>query len=508
MALLGNIIKQGIELSANFPTGQEDIQSQQIKQLKGLLDSARDTSFGLYHGFSHLLESSDPRGAFAREVPVFDYHRMDEEWWKQQQKYPNITWPGKPSYFALSSGTTGKKSKRIPVTEDMLSSMRKVGIDLVKDLSSFDLPATLFEKEVFVLSSSADLNSNIHGFKEGEISGINVHNFPGWYDFFYRPGKEIAEIDDWDTRLSKIVREAPSWDIGSIVGIPSWILIILRAIIDEYDLSSIHDIWPDLTLYSTGGVAFDPYEEPFKKITSKPLTIIDTYLASEGFFGYRSGPDSMHMKMAFNHNIYYEFIPFDDRGFDSMGNLLDQPKIHYWEEVEENQDYALLISTCAGAWRYMIGDTIRFSSKKDGLFKITGRTKFFLNVVGSQLSEEKINDAIQKLSKKINNPITEFSVAALKNKNDEYYHQWILATDDGKASKDVTADLDSILQEINKNYAVARSKALKDVKVIVITKEKYHQFLEAQKKKGGQVKTPKVMSSEKMRKFLKFIKSE
>ncbi len=508
MALLGNIIKQGIELSANFPTRQEDIQSQQIKQLKGLLDSAKDTSFGLYHGFGHLLEVSDPRGPFASEVPIFDYHRMAEEWWSQQQKYPDITWPGKPSYFALSSGTTGKKSKRIPVTEDMLSSMRKVGIDLVKDLSSFDLPATLFEKEVFVLSSSADLNSSVHGFKEGEISGINVHNFPGWYDFFYRPGKDIAEIGDWDERLQAIVKEAPSWDIGSIVGIPSWILIILKAIIEEHNLTSIHDIWPDLTLYSTGGVAFDPYEEPFQKITSHPLTIIDTYLASEGFFGYRSGPESMDMRMAFNHNLYYEFIPFDDRGFDSMGNLLEKPKIHYWEEVEEGQDYALLISTCAGAWRYMIGDTIRFSSKKEGLFKITGRTKFFLNVVGSQLSEEKINDAIQELSKKTDKSVTEFSVAALKNEDDQYYHQWILATEDGKASHDVTSELDEILKGINKNYAVARTKALKAVKVKVISKEKYHQFLESQKKKGGQVKTPKVMTSEKMRKFLNFLTVE
>ena len=200
---MGNIIKKGIELSASLPSTEGPIEEIQKEQLRKILTKAKKTAFGLYHGFEQITSEDDPRGPFADEVPIFDYHEMDRVWWSKQQKHPDITWPGRPDYFALSSGTTGKKSKRIPVSNDMLSSMRKVGIDLVKDLSSFDLPAEVFEKEVFVLSSSADLNKNRHGFEEGEISGINVHNFPGWYDFFYRPGKEIAEIDDWDTRHNR-----------------------------------------------------------------------------------------------------------------------------------------------------------------------------------------------------------------------------------------------------------------------------------------------------------------
>ena len=505
MAIIGNIIKSGIDIRAFFKGEETDVVAAQIDQLKGLLNQAGDTAFGKYYGFSTLLEHEDPRNAFAERVPIFDYHELHDAWWEKQQKYPDITWPGRPDFFALSSGTTGKSSKRIPITNEMMQSMRKVGIDLVTSLKAFDLPQEVYEKEIFVLSSSANLNENDEGFEEGEISGINVRNFPGWYDFFYRPGKEIAEIDNWDERLNMIVKHAPEWDIGAMAGIPSWVLMAVKAIIKEHNLETIHDIWPHLSVYSTGGVAFEPYRKNFEEVTARPLTIIDTYLASEGFIGYTFEPDSMAMKLAFHHGLYYEFIPFDKRGFDGTGNLLENPEIHHWEDVEEGKDYALLISTCAGAWRYLIGDTIKFTHKEKAAFVLTGRTKFFLNVVGSQLSEEKMNAAVKVVSDTLQIPIEEFSVAALQDGEGKYYHQWVLASEESGDAEKAREVLDASLKEANKNYKVARSKALEDIKVILTTKEKYYNWLEQQKKKGGQVKTPKVMSDEKMRSLLEFL---
>ncbi len=508
MAILGSIIKKGIEWSAALQSNSALKQDQQVEELRKLLDRAASTSFGLYHGFTQLLENPDPRDQFAQQVPIFNYQELENRWWRKQQRYPDITWPGKPQFFALSSGTTGKKSKRIPITKELLIHMRSVGTDLVRDLSSFDLPEEVFEKEVFVLSSSADLKENDLGFVEGEVSGINVHNFPGWYDFFYRPGKEIAEIDSWDERLNRIVAEAPNWDIGAIAGIPSWILMMLKTIVESHKLDTIHDLWPHLAVYSTGGVAFEPYRANFEKLCASPLCIIDTYLASEGFFGYRSRPETMSMKLAMQHNIYYEFIPFDSRGFDSQGNLLEGPEVHKWEDLEENMEYALLISTCAGAWRYMIGDTIKFTDLDRAEFVITGRTKFFLNVVGSQLSEEKINAAVKELSDQIGVAIDEFAVAALQGHNMEYYHQWMLASDDPIDAESARKGLDGILKEMNKNYRVARSKSLKDIRVLVLPKDQYYDWLETIKKKGGQVKTPKVMPAERMEDLLDFVSNK
>ena len=507
MAILGSLIKSFVDVSAILPLDRTDPIACQRDQLRELLKEASDTSFGLYYGFREMVNEDDPTQLFSNRVPIFEYHQMHERWWRQQQKHPSISWPGSPDFFALSSGTTGKSSKRIPVTQDMLKSMRSVGISLLRDLANFDLPPALFEKEVLILSSSANLDENDRGFLEGEISGINVNNFPGWYDVFYRPGKEIAQMDQWDDRLQRIVEEAPLWDIGTLIGIPAWVQLLLQAIKDRYDLKNILELWPDLSVYSTGGVAFEPYRKNFDELIGRPLTIIDTYLASEGFFGYTARPETMSMKLAIDHGIYFEFIPFDDRGFDDHGNLLDSPTVLSMRSVKEDQDYALLISTPAGVWRYMIGDTIKFTDLENLEFVITGRTKFFLNVVGSQLSEEKINAAVGALATDANLGIDEFCVAAMQDENGNHYHQWVLAHEGKLVEEDAVTRLDRYLQEANKNYRVARGKALQYIQVRSISKKVFYDWMESTKKKGGQMKTPKVMSSEKMNDLLGFVDS-
>lgn len=504
MSFTASLIKGAIDLNQRLSFSAADPGEQQKEQLAHLLEKAKNTSFGKYYNFSGLLKSDNLLAAYQKSVPIFDYHQMDVAWWSQQQKHPDITWPGLPDYFALSSGTTGKSSKRIPITSDFIQSMREVGTSLVKSLPNFDFPKELFDTEILMLSSSSNLNKR-NGHFEGEISGINVSNFPGWYDWFYRPGQEIAAIDDWDERIARIVDEAPSWNIGAIAGIPSWVLTMLQEIVKAHDLKTIHDIWPNLTVYASGGVAYETYRKGFDAISERPLTIIDTYLASEGFFAYTARPDTMSMQLALSHGYFYEFVPFDQRGVDDQGNLLSNPLALDINEVELNQEYVMLVSTCSGAWRYSIGDVIRFTSLNPHEMVITGRTKFFLNVVGSQLSEEKMDAAILEVNEQLKVDVGEYAVAALQDEHGDYFHQWVVVSDGQIDESAYMLQLDKALQQANKNYKIARGKALKYIKLKVISKSVYHDYLASTKKVGGQMKTPKVMGAEKMQNFLQAI---
>ncbi|MCB0644554.1 MAG: GH3 auxin-responsive promoter family protein, partial [Phaeodactylibacter sp.] len=279
MVLIGELIKRAIQVTQLSFTDSSAAE-QQDKQLQQLLSKASETAFGRYYGFGQILKSDDRIAAYQRQVPIFDYNNM-RPWWEQQQLYPDITWPGQPDYFALSSGTTGKESKRIPVTDDMLQSFRAVSMAQVGSLNNFDLPAAFFQRQLLALGSSTDLQER-KGHLEGEISGINASNAPDWFDFFYKPGKEIVGINDWDARIEAIAEAAPDWDIGALAGIPSWVLMMLQAVMERHKLSSIHDLWPGLQVYTTGGVAFEPYRESFEALFSKPVFYMDTYLASEG----------------------------------------------------------------------------------------------------------------------------------------------------------------------------------------------------------------------------------
>jgi hypothetical protein len=503
MALLGKLVKAGVDLTGKLQSGEDNPKESQENQLKALVSQAKNTAFGKYYGFEQILKSPDLIAAFRKEVPIFNYEKMHQQWWSRQERLEDITWPGRPDFFALSSGTTGKSSKRIPITNEFMASMRSVGTSLINSLHEFDFPETLYESEVLMLSSSAKLDKNEKGFEEGEISGINVSNFPNWYEMFYRPGKEIAAISDWDERVEAIAEQAPQWNIGAIAGIPSWVLLMLKRIIAKYQLTDIHEIWPNFRVFASGGVAFETYREDFEAICKTPVTILDTYLASEGFIAYTSTPGSMAMKLALSHGYFFEFVPFDERGIYDSGELRIDPLVLGIDEVKVGAEYVLLLSSCAGAWRYCIGDVIRFESLNPPQIIITGRTKFFLNVVGSQLSEEKMDKAILELAEVYKTTINEYMVAAIKNEDGDYIHQWVLVSD--VESETISDKLDELLKSTNKNYKVARSKALKDISVKVISKGKYTAFLAQSNKKGGQTKTPKVMKTKKMKSLLDFI---
>lgn len=509
MAILGKIIKGVIYLKDMVSSEVNHIEAQN-KVLKDLLSKAKDTQFGKHYKFDDMLQSDNLSKSFANRIPYFDYNKINDAWWhKLHEGETDVTWPGNPSYFALSSGTTGKTSKRIPVTDEMIEAIRQSGIKQVFALNNFDLPADFFEKDIMMLGSSTDLQE-ADDHLEGEISGISASNIPTWFSGYYKPGKDIAKIDDWDERVQSIAERAKDWDIGALSGIPSWIELMLQKVIDYHKLNNIHDIWPNLQVYTSGGVAFGPYEKSFNALMGKPVTVIDTYLASEGYIATQVRPETDAMQLNTDNGIYFEFVPFKPEYINEDGSLTDDAPAVTLKEVELNQDYALIISTVSGAWRYLIGDTIEFTDIERAEIKITGRTKFFLNTVGSQLSVNKMDAAMRELEEQFDTKIPEYTICAKRNpEDDEFYHYWYIGSELKDADTEALSKaLDAALTSANKNYKVARSKALKGVKVAVIKPEKFYDWNARNKKKGGQVKMERVMGEEKFKDWEAFVNQD
>ncbi len=371
-------------------------------------------------------------------------------------------------------------------------------------LKNFDLPTDFFDKDILMLGSSTDLIAQ-EDHLEGEISGISAANIPGWFSTFYKPGAEIASIANWDEKVKRIAEEAPKWDVGSISGIPSWVELMLKEIISHNNLNTIHDIWPNLQVYTSGGVAFEPYRASMEKLLARPLFYIDTYLASEGYLATQKRPDTTSMALIVNNGVFFEFVPFEDKNIDEDGRVKQDAPVLTLEQAQENQEYVLLISTVAGAWRYMIGDTVTITDKKRSEIKISGRTKHYLNVVGEQLSIQKMNMGMQKLEQQFDIAIKEFTAATVLQ-NGEYVLKFVIGTDKEVDAAIAAQVIDEELCENNKNYKVARTKALKGLEVEVVPVEQFYNWSEEFKKLGGQAKIPRVMKEEAFNEFRNYVK--
>ena len=300
---------------------------------------------------------------------------------------------------------------------------------------------------------------------------------------------------------------APSWDIGFILGVPAWLQLCMEKIIERYKLNNIHDIWPNLAFYVHGGVAMEPYKKGFDKLLGKPITYIETYLASEGFLAYQNRQDAIGMHLALNSNIFFEFVPFDDNNFDSDGNMVEKPEAYMIHEIEENKDYAILISTNAGTWRYAIGDTVRLIDKERSEIIITGRTKHFLSLVGEHLSVDNMNKAIEMVSEDLNISIPEFTVAGVPHEN-FFAHHWYVATDDVVNENELSQRIDAKLKELNDDYEIERKHALKNVFVTVLSEQAFMNFMKSKGKVGGQHKFPRVLKGKMLEDWNKFLKRE
>ncbi|MBY0427503.1 MAG: GH3 auxin-responsive promoter family protein, partial [Cytophagales bacterium] len=410
LPILGALLKNGIKLRKSIEQRNKTPFYLQKKELKKLLKKSRFTQISAKYDFEavldkfHILRRPGPKDfytTFKKNIPVYNYNKIHAEWWhKSLNGESDVTWPGKIKYFALSSGTSEAASKYIPVSKDMIKAMRITGIRHILTLSNYNLPPELFEKGMLMLGGSTHLNYNGTYFS-GDLSGITTGQIPFWFQHFYKPGRKISKHRNWDDKLNEITLKAKDWDIGFVLGVPAWVQILMEKIIDHYKVNNIHEIWPNLTIYGHGGVSFEPYKKSFEKLLGKPLIYIETYLASEGFLAFQA-KQGRNLKLMLNNGIFYEFVPFDDQNFDQEGEIIENPKTLMIDEVEEGKEYALLISTCAGAWRYAIGDVIKFTDKKECEIIIVGRTKHYLSLCGEHLSVDNMNKAIKAVSDDLN----------------------------------------------------------------------------------------------------------
>ena len=496
---LPKTIAKALKLPSNSP------KRQQIRVLKKLLKKARYTEFGQQYFFDQILMNRHPAKKFQELVPTFDYSSIYKSWWhKTLEGVPDVCWPGRIKYFALSSGTSEASSKYIPITQDLMRGNRIVMIKQLLTLRSYDnLPWKSVGKGWLMLGGSTDLQQG-PGYYSGDLSGITAKKAPFWFSPFYKPGKKIAKTKDWNLKLEEIVKQAPNWDIGFVVGVPAWIQMCMEMVIERYKLKNIHEIWPNLAVFCHGGVAFEPYKKGFEKLLAHPLIYIETYLASEGFIAYQDRQDYKGMRLVTNEHIFFEFVPFDEKNFDADGNLHKNAETLLIHEVEEGKDYALLLSTTAGAWRYLIGDTIRFIDLERSEIIITGRTKHFLSLVGEHLSVDNMNRALQLASEEMNVVIPEFTVAGVPH--DKFFaHHWYVASDDHIDSEELRKRIDEKLKELNDDYAVERKSALRDVWLDVLPESSFMEFMRLKGKIGGQHKFPRVLKGKILEDWQKFI---
>lgn len=509
MNLIDIRLPNSIARALNLPVS--DPRRQQLKVLGKLLRKARFTEFGQMYRFDEILLSRHKGKKFQQLVPTYNYSKMYGEWWhKAQEGVPDVSWPGVIKYFALSSGTSEAASKYIPVTKELIRSNTLTSVRQLLSLVKYEnVPKSAVSKGWLMLGGSTQLQKG-PTYYAGDLSGIQQQKIPLWFQGLglYKPGKKIAREKDWEKKLEEVVENAPNWDIGFIVGVPAWLQLCIEKIIERYRLKNIHELWPNLAFYVHGGVAMDPYKKGFAKLMGKPITYIETYLASEGFLAYQSRQNSGGaMQLVLNNNIFFEFVPFDDQNFDNEGNMVEDPDALMIHEIELNKDYAILISTNAGTWRYAIGDTVRLVDRERSEIIITGRTKHFLSLVGEHLSVDNMNKAIEMASEELNIFIPEFTVAGVPY-DGFFAHKWFIATDDKVNALQLSNLIDEKLKLLNDDYEVERKHALKSVEVEVLSEDTFLKFLARKGKVGGQHKFPRVLKGEILADWQLFLQNE
>ncbi|MCU0428689.1 MAG: GH3 auxin-responsive promoter family protein [Cytophagaceae bacterium] len=509
MPILGSLLSKE-KLTHLIEQDRKSPYEYQRKELKKLIKAARSTQFGKKYNFNEILKSFSSHEMekfyefYKSRVPVFSYNELYKEWWhKTKAGEEDVCWPGMVKYFALSSGTSEASTKHIPITKEMISSNKKTSLRQVLSLVNYKLPKSLFGKGILMLGGSIDLNKVDH-YYEGDLSGIQASKIPRWFLPFYKPGKKIARTRDWNLKLDEITQKSRDWDIGFVVGVPAWIQLMLERVIEYNKVSNIHEVWPNLHVFVHGGVSFEPYKASFQKLLGRPISYIETYLASEGFIALQTMPEQPGMRMVLNNGIFFEFIPFTDENFNADGELVVNPQTYMIHQVEEGKEYALLLSTNAGTWRYLIGDVIRFVNKERCEIIITGRTKHYLSLCGEHLSVENMNKAISAVSSEFSIEIREFAVAGIHYQS-MFAHKWFLACDNPVDAEKIKDRLDHYLKECNDDYKTERIAALKEIFVYVLPLEAFYGFMETKGKVGGQHKFPRVLKKNMLEDWEKFL---
>jgi len=469
-----------IELFMKYP---HEVQNE---LLLNLIQRAKYTEIGKKYDFSSVLTYEQ----FADRVPVAAYEDVEPLIERSRKGETNIYWPEPIKYFAKSSGTTNAKSKFIPVSSDALENCHyKAGKDMLCLYLNNNEESQLFTGKSLRLGGSKQLyedNNTVFG----DLSAILIDNLPLWAELGSTPSNKISLMNEWTEKMKAIVKETKNENVTSLLGVPSWLMVLLNNVLQDTGKNNLLELWPNAEVYFHGGISFEPYRDQYKKMFPKDsFRFYENYNASEGFFAIQDRNNADDMLLMLDYGIFYEFIPMDTFGTSNQ-------KTVSLAGVEINKSYAVVITTNSGLWRYLIGDTVRFTSLSPYRIKITGRTKHYINVFGEELMIENTDTAIAKTAKEFNVDIVEYTVAPVFMKDKEKgAHEWMIEfkknPDDLKA---FTKRLDENIQGINSDYEAKRynSMTLNELVLNVAQPDLFHLWLSKKDKLGGQNKIPRL----------------
>ena len=466
----------------------------QRTQLHILLKNAARTEWGMKYDYKSIHDYAE----FARRIPIQTYETLKPYIKRMINGEENILWPSQVKWYAKSSGTTNDKSKFIPVTPEILKYCHyQGGYDTVGLYLRNNPKSSFFSRKGLILGGShspSPLNQKAHC---GDLSAVLIQNIPAWVNLVRIPGKQTMLMNEWESKIEAIVEQTWKKDVGSISGIPSWILVLIRAILKRAEKQTLTDVWPNLEVFFHGGISFDPYRPQYKDlIPSDKMHYMETYNASEGFFAIQEDPGYSSMLLMLDYGIFYEFIQVNEL------DRTDNPKIIPLEEVMVGENYAMVISTVGGLWRYLIGDTVRIVSNNPFKIEISGRTNHFINAFGEELMVDNAEKGIQIACQKTGAEIHAYTAAPLfmldKAKG---RHQWLIEFEKTPASIEEFAQvLDQSLQSLNSDYEAKRYKdfTLQLPEIMIASKGLFLDWLKMKDKLGGQHKVPRLSNNREL----------
>lgn len=462
----------------------------QHKVFRHLITKAADTEWGVHHNYAQIQNYEEYR----QQVPVQTYDDIKPYVERMRHGESDVLWPGKIGWYAKSSGTTNDKSKFIPVSKEGLHDVHYAGgADCVASYLRNYPESRFFSGKGLILGGSHAPNYNLKDSLVGDLSAILIQNISPLVNFIRVPSKQIALLSDFEEKMEKIARSTINVNMTNLSGVPSWMLAVLKRVLEITGKTGLEEVWPNLEVFFHGGISFVPYRELYKQlICSDKMHYVETYNASEGFFGVQTDPTTSSMTLMIDYGVFYEFMPMEEFG-------KDNPQVVPLEGVELNKNYAMLISTTCGLWRYMIGDTVKFTNKKPYQFVITGRTKHYINAFGEELIVDNAEKGLARACAETGAHVLDYTAAPVfMDANAKCRHQWLIEFEKKPDSLAHFADvLDKALQEINSDYEAKRYKnvTLQPLEVIPARVNLFHDWLKNKGKLGGQHKVPRLSNT-------------
>ena len=476
-----------IELFMKYP---HEVQTEWLRKL---LATARNTEWGRNYDFKSITTPSQ----FKERLPLYDYDSMKEAIERLRKGEQNILWPSEIKWFAKSSGTTSDKSKFIPVSQEALEECHfKGGKDLLSIYCNNHTDTRLFDGKAIAMGGSHQIMEiNNESYYQGDLSAILIQNLPGWVEFMRTPNLAIALMDEWESKIEMMAEATIQHDVTNISGVPSWTLLLFKRVLELTGKSNILEVWPNFELFIHGGVNFSPYREQFQQIMpSEKVNYLETYNASEGFFGIQDRVKADDMLLMLDYGIYYEFIPLEQVG-------LPHPDVYSLDQVSLFTNYAMVITTNAGLWRYQIGDTVQFTSVEPFRIRISGRTRNFINAFGEELIIDNAEKAMSIACARSHAIVAESTAAPIYlSNNKKGAHEWLIEFE--KRPDDLaffTSSLDTALKSLNSDYEAKRYNGLllEEPHIRIVPPHTFYRWLKMKGKLGGQHKVPRLSNDRK-----------